>query len=464
MMHLKNLPTSPILLGRIFAAIVDLFPFPFPNSTPVPILVQKTITGTSSKRIPDRTYVNLTPEELIDLAIQRHLARISRRGLVGGDESFFVVDLGQVTKQHRRWMQGLPGVQPYYAIKCNSDPTLIKFLAEHGTGFDCASIEEMRTVLNLGIDPSRILFANPCKSAASLVFARQVGTLRTTFDNLDELDTIKMHMPEAQLLLRIYANDDSALICFGEKFGAPLDTTRDLLVRARDLGLEVVGVSFHVGTGAKNATAFSNAIHHASHVFNEAISLGFTPHILDIGGGFEDSSFECISSHILSSIRSAFPEGVTTIAEPGRFYARSAYTLVSRVIARRRQMGAALESGLPDMLYQNDGVYGSFMNVIMEKEVMVPVLVGNGHKKNRFGMSDDTCEGEKSYRYSVWGPTCDGIDCVTKEATFGAEVKIGDWLKYPNMGAYTSTTATKFNGFSSSLERVYVNSETSAGY
>lgn len=185
----------------------------------------------------------------------------------------------------------------------------------------------------------------------------------------------------------------------------------------------VNGVNNSPGTGAKSPTAFSKAIQHARQVFTQANNLGFTPSILDIGGGFEDSSFESISSHILQSIRTEFAAGVTAIAEPGRFYARSAYTLVSRVIARRRQMGVAAVQGVPDMLYQNDGVYGSFMNVVMEKEVMVPVLVRRGKSK-----------GNKEYRYSVWGPTCDGIDCVAKEARFGEEVMIGDWLKYMNMG------------------------------
>ncbi|KAJ5524191.1 Orn/DAP/Arg decarboxylase 2 C-terminal [Penicillium frequentans] len=401
---------------------------PFPSSVPV----QREI-GHAERPVGDLEYTKPTPDELIDLAIQRNITRINTRGLVGGDEAFYIADL---------------------AIKCNSDPMLLKCLADHGTGFDCASIEEMRTVLNLGVDPARILFANPCKAAASLVFAREAGVLRTTFDNIDELDTIKTHMPEAQLLLRIYANDDSALISFGEKFGAPLDTTQALLVRARELGFDVVGVSFHVGTGAKSPTAFSKAIQHARQVFTQASNLGFTPSILDIGGGFEDSSFESISSHILQSIRTEFPAGVTAIAEPGRFYARSAYTLVSRVVARRRQMGVAAVQGVPDMLYQNDGVYGSFMNVVMEKEVMLPVLVRKRGKS----------KGNKKYRYSVWGPTCDGIDCVAKEARFGEEVMIGDWLKYMNMGAYTSTTATKFNGFNTSLETFYVNSETMPGF
>lgn len=133
------------------------------------------------------------------------------------------------------------------AVKCNCDPTFLKVLADLGTNFDCASIEEMRTVLSLGVDPARILFANPCKASAAIAFAREAGVLRTTFDNIDELDTIKAHMPEAQLLLRVYANDESAFICLGEKFGAQLDTTEELLSRAWELGLNVIGVSFHVG-------------------------------------------------------------------------------------------------------------------------------------------------------------------------------------------------------------------------
>lgn len=74
-----------------------------------------------------------------------------------------------------------------------------------------------------------------------------MGVTKTTFDNLDELDSINRFMPYAQLFLRIYASDDGALIQFGDKFGASVETTTALLQRAWDLGLKVVGVSFHVG-------------------------------------------------------------------------------------------------------------------------------------------------------------------------------------------------------------------------
>lgn len=116
-----------------------------------------------------------------------------------------------------------------------------------GAGFDCASIEEMRTVLRLGTHPSSIIFANPCKAPRALTFARKVGIKMTTFDNIDELDNIKKHMPDAQLLLRIFANDSSALVALGEKFGAPLESTHELLLHAKELGMDVVGISFHIG-------------------------------------------------------------------------------------------------------------------------------------------------------------------------------------------------------------------------
>ncbi|KAJ5518097.1 Orn/DAP/Arg decarboxylase 2 C-terminal [Penicillium expansum] len=353
---------------------------------------------TTGKVIHATGYRNLSADELVDLAIESHIARIVKRSLVGGDESFFIADLGQILRQHRRWTQNMP------AVKCNCDPTFLKVLAELGTGFDCASIEEIRAVLSLGVDPARILFANPCKAPAAVAFAREVGVLRTTFDNIDELDTIKAHMPEAQLLLRIYANDESAFICLGEKFGAQLDTTEELLSRAWELGLSVIGVSFHVGTGATNPASFCKAIKDARLAFSQAERLGFHPKILDIGGGFQDDCFESMTPIIRDAIRSEFPASITTIAEPGRFLARSVYTLVCRVISRRRQLGSAARSGVPDMLYQNDGIYGNFMNVIMEKEIIVPYLVKS--KKTR-GFLNKPKPGDAlqvtDHRYSIWG-------------------------------------------------------------
>ncbi|KAE8411494.1 pyridoxal-dependent decarboxylase [Aspergillus pseudocaelatus] len=400
--------------------------------------------------MPKTTVDDPRSEQLVNLAIEFQTQRINSGVPNVEDNPFFVADLGRVTRQHRRWKLNLPNVQPFYAVKCNSDPLLLRALAELGAGFDCASIEEIRSVLALGVDPSRIIFANPCKPAAALNYARESGIVTTVFDNIDELETIHCYMPRAQLLLRIYANDASALINFGDKFGAPAGMTRALLNRAKELSLDVVGVSFHVGTGANDLNSFRKAIKEARIVFDQAETFGFTMRIVDVGGGFQDINFGEIASTIRDSLADNFPSTTRFIAEPGRFYARSAYTLVCRVISRRRQVGEVCKDQ-PDMLYQNDGLYGNFMNCLMEKEIFHPILIPD------HGSLGDREDGP--HRYTIWGPTCDGCDYVVRDTTLRCEAKVRDWLMYKNMGAYTNATATRFNGFSSNILTLYVDSE-----
>lgn len=336
-------------------------------------------------------------------------------------------------------------------MKCNPDGRLLQLLADLGLGFDCASSGEIQTVLDLGVEPSRIVFSQPCKSSSSLRMASHRGVLLATFDNADELDKIKDTSPEMHLLLRIYAQDDTAKVCLGKKFGAPLDTTESLLVRARELGLHVVGVNFHIGTslgswsvlpliqgtasdgrssmigsGASDPRAFITAVRHARQVFDQGKRMGFDMTILDVGGGFQDANFEAMALSLRRATEQAFPPDVHIIAEPGRFYARSFYTMACKVIARRRYPSSDTAPCV-DMLYQNDGIYGCFLNRLAEEEVFTPTLVSEG------GNSSTNGRGEK-YSYSIWGPTCDGLDCVVDQATMDREVRVGDWLKYANMG------------------------------
>lgn len=149
--------------------------------------------------------------------------------------------------------------------------------------------------------------------------------------------------------------------------------------------------------------------------------------VLDIGGGFQDSSFDKFAPKLQAALRREFPTGMRFVAEPGRYYARNAYTLVCKIISRRRQTGTQSE---PDMLYQNDGVYGSFMNVLIEKEVLHPSLVSSGFHSLEGGGKRH----KGKCRYSIWGPTCDSTDRVVEEIDMESEVKVGDWLKYTNMG------------------------------
>ena len=130
----------------------------------------------------------------------------------------------------------------FSAVKCNDDPILVRLLAGLGVGFDCASKIEIKTVLGLGVSPSRIVYANPCKFKSHLEYAEKEGCSLMTFDNKLELDKVKKIYPGARLLLRIRADDPDAICQLGVKFGADPANAPNLLQRAKDLDLNVVGV------------------------------------------------------------------------------------------------------------------------------------------------------------------------------------------------------------------------------
>jgi ornithine decarboxylase len=132
-------------------------------------------------------------------------------------------------------------------MKCNPDAELIKELVALDVGIDCASLGEMKCAVGLGALPQRITYTNPIKTPASLETARILGVKTLVFDNVEELLKIKKWIPDAELLLRIEADDPSAKINFGSKFGASLDSAGALVKLASKLDMDVAGICFHIG-------------------------------------------------------------------------------------------------------------------------------------------------------------------------------------------------------------------------
>ncbi|BFZ62704.1 Ornithine decarboxylase [Saitoella coloradoensis] len=393
-------------------------------------------------------------------ALLSHLAAMDvDAGVSDSENGFFVADVGEVYRQHLRWKRNLPRVEPFYAVKCNPDPQVVRLLASLGTGFDCASKAEIQQVLSLGVPENKIIYANPCKAASHIKFAANNGVRMMTFDNADELHKIKRLYPGASLLLRILTDDSKSLCQLGLKFGAPLDTTLPLLKLAKELELDIVGVSFHVGSGSWDPSAFVDAVERARCVFDEAASVGYDLKLLDVGGGFGHDNFETIAAVLGPAIDQHFPSTIRVIAEPGRYYVANAFTLAVNIIARRTVANQEGEAGLADksyMYYVSDGVYGSFNCILFDHQHPVPrVLAHDG----RFLYNE--ARHDSSVRCSVWGPTCDSLDCISEESFLPYALDVGDWLYFEEMGAYTGCAASRFNGFP--LSRVqYVNSEKGA--
>lgn len=327
------------------------------------------------------------------------------------------------------------------AVKCNPDLSIINFLASLGAGFDCASSNEMQLVLSQGISPERIIFSNPCKMRQDLRFARAHNVAKTTFDNADELHKIKNIFPEAQLFIRIFASDRKAKYDLSEKFGASEESATSLLQLAKKLMLNVVGVSFHVGSGAVDPQAFEDAIRLSRKLFDHGQMLGLAIKSLDIGGGFSEAAFPVVSAHVTRSLNHHFPEDVEIFAEPGRFFAEGAMTLACCVIARRGAGDPGTE-GARDMLYLNDGIYGNFLSCAFEPPPIPRILYGGGCF---FPDEADWGADKELSSYFIWGPTCDPCDVINKGVRLQKGLRIGDWLYYNNMGGKRAHSLLRAN-------------------
>lgn len=418
-------------------------------------------------------------KEMIGAALQKHIRGVNPHECEDGEEdAFFVADLGDVYRQHMRWKKNLKRVTPHYAVKCNPDPTVIRLLAAMGSGFDCASKTEIEQVLKLGVDPSRIIYAQPCKTKSYLRYTAKEGVKQMTFDNTDELYKIKQIAPNAELYLRILTDDSASLCRLSQKFGASMENTLELLTLAKELDLNVAGVAFHVGSGASDPSAFLKAVQDARMVFDQAATLGHNLHTLDVGGGFSSETFEDMAAVLAKALDDYFDPSIRIIAEPGRYYTSSAFTLACNVIARRTVEDK--DSGAKSyMLYLNDGVYGNFSSIMFDHQHPIPRILSTGRKQDGFNYSTESlvtmdsgytsadeasppiefAAGKKMTEYSIWGPTCDGIDCISEKWFAPETVDVGDWLYFEDMGAYTKCSATRFNGFTDKHETVYVASE-----
>ncbi|XP_061424903.1 antizyme inhibitor 2-like [Lethenteron reissneri] len=394
------------------------------------------------------TTPNIEESELLvfddDVETEEVLRSLSKGEYADEKDAFYVVDLGDIVRKHLRWLGALPRVWPFYAVKCNNTQTIVHTLATLGTGFDCASKAEIALVQSLGVSADRIIYANPCKQASHVRYAAEHGVNLMTFDNDAELHKVARVNPNARLVLRIATDDSKSMYKLSRKFGASVESSHQLLETAQGLGLLVVGVSFHVGSCCQDVVTYTEAIANARQVFNNAAELGLRLTLLDIGGGFPGHNgeskftFEEIAAVVNSALDTHFPAGcgVNIIGEPGRYYVKSALTLAANVIAKKSFVNPLADSeGQPaHMYYINDGNFGSFNFVFFKEKCTPPVALKRVEPE------------EPLFESSVWGPTCDGLDCVM-ERTQLLELHVGDWLLFRNMGAYTLTLSSGFNGF-----------------
>lgn len=359
------------------------------------------------------------------------------------EKPFYLVDLAEVVSAFNTWSKLLPDIKPYYAIKSNPNLAIIEALASLGVHFDCASEAEIKTIIEVTRDPTRIIFANPCKMSSQIRYARANDVDLMTFDCEEELYKIKLYHPYAKLVLRLAVDETGSLCKFNKKFGCFMDQVEELLNISSTLKLDVIGFSFHVGSGCSSPDCFYNAIKTCKEAVDIAVRLGIPITMIDIGGGFPGNNliqFEQIAQKIKMAMYDFFKErladkSIHFIAEPGRYFVEKSHTLVLNIIGKKKIK--TKEEQLM-IYYLNDGVYNSFNCILYDYRV--PIILP-------FNERDGVLHKSK-----LFGPTCDSIDLITEHIML-PELAIGEWVYVENFGAYTVAASSEFNGIKKPINK-----------
>ena len=349
-----------------------------------------------------------------------------------------VIDHDIIRRNYARFKKHLPKVQAYYAVKANPEPEIVRTLFEAGASFDVASLQEFMLVYgNISHLPAKeqqdfiwdkIIFANPTKPKATLQALDQYKPL-VTYDNLHELHKIKQYAPHAGVVLRLRVPNTGSMVELSSKFGCDPGEAVDLILEAFRIGLEVEGVSFHVGSQCTNFENFVQALNMAAAVMREAKSRGHEIKILDMGGGFpvpydrHVKPFSLLARKINAEIDRLFPEDIQILAEPGRFFIATAATLVAQIV------GKAIRDGKTSY-FIDDSVYHTFSGIIFDH--------CQYHIKAFSEGKTEIC--------AVFGQTCDGLDTISQSEEL-PDLEIDDLVYSEDIGAYSNASSTWFNGF-----------------
>lgn len=332
----------------------------------------------------------------------------------------------------RRFIDGFPGMVTY-AVKSNPGEEVIENLAAAGVrGYDCASPFEIDLIRRLAPDAA-IHYNNPVRSLAEIAHAVEKGVKSWSVDSRSELEKLIAHVPagDSEISVRFKLPVAGAAYNFGAKFGATAELATDLLRRVAAAGF-IPSITFHPGTQCTDPAAWEAYIRTAAQIAQDA---GVTIARLNVGGGFPshrlmgvvpqlEATFDLIDRVATEAFGAARP---MLICEPGRGLCGDAFTLAARVKALRDDTHVFL----------NDGVYGSLTELPLIGVIdRVEVLSDEGVLRTGAALPR-----------IVFGPTCDSVDRLPGEVPLPSDIAEGDYVIVQGMGAYSTVTNTRFNGF-----------------
>ncbi len=324
---------------------------------------------------------------------------------------------------------------PFYAVKANSHPVVLRTLASAGIHrFDIASVAELHRVQQ-AVPGAECAFMNPFKSEPDIQTAWRAGVRLFALESADELDKLLRATEGGQrccFLLRLACTDSHADWELSGKFGASDDQAIALLQRIAGCGVRA-GLTFHIGSQCEEPARYAQMLIHTAEL---AARAGVALDIIDIGGGFaaryrgDEPTLDAYRQALDTALQQARPllgPDTRLHSEPGRCLVAGAASVAVRVEARKG-----------DLLILNDGKHG-----LLSELWWMPAR----HPVRRLARSRPNAAALAPMQdFALAGPTCDSGDLFRGPYRLPADTGPGDWIEIGCLGAYALELATPFNG------------------
>ncbi|APG48350.1 putative lysine/ornithine decarboxylase [Phaeobacter porticola] len=366
--------------------------------------------------------------------VSRHLLYIAQNAF---DRPTLVIDSQAVARQYVALAQGLGRARIHYAVKANPEPQILRRLTRMGANFDAASRAEIEMCLAAGAKPSQISFGNTIKRPADIAFAHEIGITHFAVDALAELDKMAVHAPGARVCIRLLVEATGADWPLSRKFGCSATMALSLMDRARELGLVVSGLSFHVGSQTREPQMWADTLDQVAKVWQMAKAGSHALTLLNIGGGFPASYGSEVmepnryAQEVMALVNARFPDAVEIMAEPGRGLVAEAGAIAAEVLLVSRKDA----NDLHRWVYLDIGKFSGLAET-MDEAI-------------RYRITTDHSD-EQAGPCILAGPSCDSADVLYEKQLYQMplELKSGDRVVIHSCGAYTTTYASVgFNGF-----------------
>lgn len=326
-----------------------------------------------------------------------------------------------------------------YAVKANSNISLLSILAQAGSGFDIVSQGELKRVLQAGGDPKKVVFSGVGKLAIEIAYALEVGVGCFNVESPEELHRIHEIAIKlgkiAPIAIRVNPDVDAGThpyISTGlkeNKFGVDLDEVMPLYQQANQLpGIKIVGIACHIGSQLMDLEPFLAAFDCIQRIHQDLKKQGIEISQLDLGGGLgvtyrheKSIGFQEYGASLLKRLQNE--KKLKLILEPGRAIVANAGILVTRVEYSKHTQHknfVIVDAGMNDLL--RPALYQAEQEIIPVKMPQSDVL---------------------TRRYDVVGPVCETSDFLGKDRKLA--VKSGDYLAVLTAGAYGFSMSSNYN-------------------